>query len=254
MQWFAAILMAFGLGAPVSAQEAGVVTDRGCVILLHGLARSDLSMELAEQVLQRAGYTTVNIDYPSTGDTIPALAEMAIPPSRAACAAHSDQPPFVLTHSMGGILMRWWAQAHPDDAWSRVVMLAPPNQGSELVDALEDLAPFRLINGPAGMQLGTKPGSVPRALGPVGFDLGVIAGDRSLNAFYSMLLPGPDDGKVTVAATQVAGMADHLVLPMTHTFLMNSPEVLAQTLEFFEHGAFNRTIDFGDAVEIIATE
>ena len=143
------------------------------------------------------------------------------------------------------------ASVIPEAKWNRVVMLAPPNQGSELVDALGDLQPFALINGPAGQQLGTGSDGLPSRLGPVPFDLGVIAGSRSLNPVYSTLLPGPDDGKVTVASTKVAGMQDHLTLPLTHTFMMNSPEALVQVLNFFDTGAFDQTLDFAEAIEAL---
>lgn len=251
MQWIAALLMALGLSTPLAADAPEL---KGCVILIHGLARSDNSLELVQAVLERDGYHVVNADYSSTKDTIPVLAEQVIGASRAACAKITDAPPFALTHSMGGILLRWWAEQHPTAPWARVVMLAPPNQGSELVDAFAELTPFALINGPAGLQLGTDPASVPRNLGPVTLDLGVIAGNRSLNPAYSTILPGPDDGKVTVASTRVAGLRAHLVLPLTHTFLMNNPSVLAQSLHFFETGRFQEDLNFATAVEELIAE
>ena len=216
---------------------------RDCVVLLHGLARSDASLLVMEEALALEGYRVVNTGYDSTGEGIEALAARTLPPAVAACA-EAPRTHFV-THSMGGILLRVWARDHALPP-GRTVMLAPPNQGSELVDALEDIPPFDWVNGPAGREL-TTDGPV-RALGPVWAGVGVIAGDRSLSPVYSAILPGPDDGKVTVASTRVEGMADHLVLPVTHTFLMNAPVVIVETLNFLREGRFDPEMGIADAV------
>jgi hypothetical protein len=141
---------------------------------------------------------------------------------------------------MGGILVRAWLSRHRPSNLGRVVMLAPPNAGSEVADKLRDRGFYRWLNGPAGQELGTDPDSVPNTLGPVDFPVGVIAGDRSINWINSMMLPGPDDGKVTVERTRVDGMADHLVIHVTHPFIMKKAEVIEQTLAFLEQGRFDR--------------
>ena len=220
-----------------------------CVVLLHGLARSGTSMLVLEEALLSEGYAVVNSDYDSTLAPVEDLAAEALPAAVDACPADAPRIHFV-THSMGGILLRQWNPAtHLGDRLGRTVMLAPPNQGSELVDELGVLAPFEWINGPAGAQLATS--GLPRSLGPLWRGVGIIAGDRSLNAVYSVILPGADDGKVSVASTRAEGMAAHLTLPVTHTFIMNSPLVVGQVLSFLREGRFDPGMGLLDVFETL---
>jgi pimeloyl-ACP methyl ester carboxylesterase len=217
-----------GAGAPPSEY----------VVLLHGLARTERSMKALEARLSAEGYGVINVGYPSRSATAEALAEKVVPEAVAECLRNGAGKIHFVTHSMGGILVRYYLSSHTLPRLGRVVMLAPPNSGSEAVDTLRDNFVFKWMNGPAGRQLGTGSDSLTKQLGPVNFELGVIAGDRSVNLILSRLIPGPDDGKVSVTATEVNGMKDHIVIHATHPFIMKNRQVIDQTVFFLKEGEF----------------
>ena len=235
-----------------------------CVVLIHGLNRSDLSFVVMQKILQRHGYEVVVQSYPSTEADLFVLAEQTLPRAFDACEADTVH---IVAHSMGAILVRiWLAQDRLDVPvdqagltgpaaqdrrvrLGRVVMLAPPNQGSEVVDVFGDMRFFSWLNGPESQQLGTD--GVAPVLPQARYPLGVIAGSRSVNPLFSALIPGRDDGAVSVAATALKGMTDHITLPVIHSFLMNNPLVLYQVLWFLRQGAFARDVTLMDAVRAL---
>jgi triacylglycerol lipase len=208
------------------------------VILLHGLCRTSHSMAKMQRALEEAGYTVWNVDYPSRTALIPKLADNAIGKALAECRQNGATKIDFVTHSMGGILIRSYLARHSVPDMGRVVMLAPPNQGSEIVEKLGWLCLFRWINGPAGNKMGTDKNSLPNQLGPANFPLGVIAGDRSINWINSFLIPGPDDGKVSVSRARLDGMMDFIVIHATHPLIMRNSEAIRQTIAFLQNGKF----------------
>lgn len=208
------------------------------VVLLHGLIRGSRSMRSMAGSLRAEGYTVINCDYPSRSADVDTLAAELF--ARLTPQLESARRVHFVTHSLGGVLLRVYLQDHTIANLGRVVMLAPPNGGSEITDKLGSLKLYRWLNGPAGNQLGTGAGSAASRLKPPAFELGVIAGDRSVNPILSLLIPGPDDGKVSVARAQAEGMRDFIRLHVTHTFMMRNRQVIQQTLNFLKNGTFQR--------------
>jgi pimeloyl-ACP methyl ester carboxylesterase len=240
----AACLVLLGSLSQVARASPAAVS---CVILLHGLARTEHSLRELENAVRDAGHVAVNLGYRSRQAPVEMLAEDVIGRSLQECRSADAQQVHFITHSLGGILVRHYLAHYPCDKLGRVVMLSPPNQGSEAADELQDLPLYQWFNGPAGQQLVTGPDGLPARLGPVDFPLGIITGNRHafFDGWLADLFPGEHDGKVSVERAKVEGMSDFLVVPAAHPFIMDDDEVIAQSLYFLRYGRFHRSA--GDA-------
>ena len=197
-------------------------------------------MQRMQRALERSGYFVANVDYPSRDHKIEMLAPIAIEDGLAQCAKNpgTSELHFV-THSLGGILVRVYLAENTIDNLGRVVMLAPPNQGSIAVDELAQIPGFDWLNGPAGYQLGKGPESVPLSLGVPNFDFSVIAGDRTNDPITSAVLPNPDDGRVSVSDTRLEGMRDFVVVPVSHAMIMQDRDVIRLVMNYLSSGSFS---------------
>ena len=195
-------------------------------------------MKGMEQFLNDHNFSTNNINYPSRKYQIPTLAKEVRQSIIEYSVRQKPKKLHFVTHSMGGIILRQIQKTNPLPNLGRAIMLGPPNRGSEVVDKLDHLSLFHFLNGPAASQLGTNPESIPNQLGPVTFELGVIAGDRSINPMLSLMIPGKDDGKVSVLNTKIDGMKDFLLINCAHPFLMNNRRARKATLGFLKTGKF----------------
>ena len=227
------------LGALLLSAAAAPVPAADCVVLLHGLGRTSASMDTMYDALREAGFLAVNVDYPSRDYPIGKLAWMAVTEGLEGCRAMPEAAKIdFVTHSLGGILVRQYLSETAIPELGRVVMLAPPNQGSAVADELADMPGYDWFTGPAGKQLGKGEESVPLALGAADFELGVIAGDRSIDPVGSAILDDPDDGKVSVADTRLEGMEDFVVVEHSHAFIMSMDDTIEFTIRFLETGHF----------------
>jgi triacylglycerol lipase len=232
-------VIAFNPNLLLAGEELTGNNTNECVIILHGIARTKWSMSKLDKYLAERGYKTVNMDYPSTSKSIEHIAERYVSKSVDQCKEGQVDKIHFVTHSMGGIVVRQYLQANSLPEGSRLVMLSPPNQGSEVTDYLKDFFLYQWITGPAGQQLGTDNESLPNNLKPVGIEVGVISGDKSLNPWFSSVVTGPDDGTVSIAEVQLKEMADFIVVDSTHTFIMRDPLVHQQVFHFLQNGEFN---------------
>lgn len=222
----------------IDVSDSSVLKSREYVILLHGMARTKYSMSKLEVYLTEHGYSTINEGYPSTRETVEKIAEEYLAPMVEQCKASGADKIHIVTHSLGGIVIRQYLQNYSLPEGSRIIMISPPNKGSELADLFRELFVYKWLNGPAGQVLGSEPESLPNSLKPVEGEIGVITGDSTLNPLYSWLIPGEDDGKVSVESAKLSEMKDFIVVPSSHSFIMRCPEVLKQVVFFLKNGKF----------------
>lgn len=207
------------------------------VLLLHGHGRTGLSMSFMASELADAGFASKAPSYGMRRSMEDILAYLQ--PKVAAFEQTLDGPLHIVTHSLGGLVARALIHRSRPARLGRVVQLGPPNQGSELADTLFDLKLSDVVLGPVGPMLRThRLRDYEAMFGPVDYPLGVVAGDVSVHLVPESILPRPNDGKVSVAATKLPGMADHIVVHVPHSLLPLHPDSIAQVLAFLETGAF----------------
>ncbi len=241
LQFGRTLALAVSLIGIACCQAAGSVQEapqREAVVLLHGLARTHRSMRPMQRALTASGYVVYSFRYPSREKTVERIVAEDFLPFLAQCQSNSPVKIHFVAHSLGNIVLRQYFAHHTLTNAGRIVMLAPPNQGSEVVDKLGDFAPFDWVNGPAGQQLGTSSNSLPNRLPAPPGEFGVIAGTRSVNWILSCLIPGPDDGKVSLERVKLAGAADFATVKASHPFLMRNPQAIEMTLRFLRTGSF----------------
>lgn len=213
----------------------------GCAIVLHGLLRSSYSMHLIEESLEKEGYKVWNKTYPSREKPIATLADIAIQPGLEFCQQQKAKKIHFVTHSLGGILVRKFLQENAIENLGRIVMLSPPNHGTKIVDLLKPQKLFKNIFGPAGQQLGTDNESIVKTLKPIVGEIGIIAGNFSPNPWFSSVIPGEDDGVVSVEGSKLPEMQDFLTFDYSHTLIMKKDDVIRQVLLFLATGRFSHT-------------
>lgn len=214
------------------------------VILLHGLGGWHSTMQsLASYIEANGPFQAVNLTYPSTRADVAAHAKQL-----ASAIDHLqgvEEINFVC-HSLGNVVLRRYLSdqaqrsrqlaSHPPI--KRIVMLAPPNHGSERAGKWSDNELFVAIMGASAVQLGAGWAELQEHLAIPKCEFGIIAGGRGDDRGYSSRLAGDDDNTISVATTRLGGARDFVVVPVWHSFLIVSPTVQRYSLQFLEHGYF----------------
>ncbi|MBT3169585.1 MAG: hypothetical protein HN952_08495 [Candidatus Cloacimonetes bacterium] len=209
-----------------------------CVILLHGLGDVKYSMLKLENDLKDAGYFTKNIGYKPVKETIEFLSERELVPLVQIYQKMGFEKIHFVTHSMGGLIVRYFLQENKLPEGSRIVMLSPPNRGSEVADYFAESPFFNLLVGDVGKELATDSDFLSK-LKKIKPDVGIIAGTKSTNPLFSRIIPGDDDGRVSVENTKLAEMDDFFVVPNTHLTIKYSNLVAYQIQKFLVDGKFD---------------
>ncbi len=213
--------------------------DPDTVVLLHGLGRTTRSMVYIAERLVETGYHVVNIPYPSRKHNIDYLVE-DLRKRLAECCLNTESRLHFVTHSLGGILVRAYLSNNRPENLGRVVMLSPPNKGSDVVDFFDEYRLFTYFFGQAAAELGTDPNSLPNRLGPADFEVGIITGDRTIDPISSWIIDGNNDGKVSIEQAKLEGMAAFQVVHVSHAFIMKDPWVVSEVIYFLQNGRFSK--------------
>ena len=206
------------------------------VILLHGLARGHGSMAKLDKALRAQGFDTAARTYPSRRHSISYLASEI---ADWIVETAAGRPVSAVTHSMGGVIVR-----HLHDAriqWERVVMLAPPNRGSQLAAALVKNPVFNWYYGPAGAELadGTQWPMPPAPFAVIAGTRGLALSNVTSWTIGRRFAPETKhDGTVAVAETHLDGMAAFAEVDATHTWIMNDVRVHELVIRYLRTGAF----------------
>ena len=229
-----------GQARPIDHKTTVREGDGDYVVLVHGLSWFRDTLKPAEKHLNALGYHTVHVHYASRKADIRNVVDGRV---RDAITEHCTDPNrkiHFVGHSMGGIMIRKYLKSYEIGNLGKVVLMATPNQGTELAETLKrSITPVRKVFGKAVEQLGTTSCSLPNTLGAPDFEPGIIMGSRSAFPFLSPFVPGTDDGVVAVEAGKVEGMRDFIVTPTNHCNIAREEEVLRQIAFFLVHGTFD---------------
>ena len=217
-------LVSYFLYNSYSITKSLTQNDGDYVVVLHGLGRSSWSMQKLGLKLKKEGYRVILINYPTKSDTIENLVDNVIKKEIEEKYINKNKNINFVTHSMGGIAVRYLLDNNKYENVQRVIMLSPPNNGSALADSYSDIDIMNIILGPALEQLTTKSDSFVNKISTPDYDVGIIIGSN--------------DGKVSIEEAKLENMKDLFIVKDGHTFIMNNDRVIEAIINFLKKGEF----------------
>lgn len=228
-----------------SKEELQLPPMRGkVVVVLHGLVRSRQSMKgLVKYLHEHGEYSVVNVSYASTREPVGKHAK-----SLASVIGHLGPKVTEINfvaHSLGNLVIRHYLgdqiaaeDKQPDPRIKRIVMLAPPNNGSQFAIKFGDNKIFKAIWGTSGVELAKDWKILQQKLATPTQEFGIIAGGRGEESGRNPLLLGDDDFVVTLEETRLPGAHDFTVVPVLHSLIMDDAKTREYALRFLWHGYF----------------
>jgi len=216
--------------------------NQEAVILLHGIGLSKWSLILIKRQLKNAGYTPINITYPSTKLSLDGIADWLAQKHLTPEFWNKFSKINFVTHSMGGLVTRRYLNKYRHalnpHKIGRVVMMGPPNSGSEIADIMVRFPPYRWMYGPAGQELATHAQS--QNIDETFFETGIIAGTAGwLYPISGLFFKGKHDGRVAVERTKLPDMKDHIIMKTSHTLMIYRRKVHKEIIHFLRQGNFS---------------
>ncbi len=205
------------------------------VILIHGIIRSSKSFSRLHKRLEKEGYHVIPFNYPSTRLTIADSAEYL---KQVLDSLVGLKTIHIVAHSMGGLVVRALLDKHREDRFKRMVMMGVPNLGAQMADRVQELGLYKMLFGPAGQELITN-GMIDKLPTPR-FEFGILSGCRGNEGGYNPLVPGDDDGTVSLASTRLPGATDFVTVNSLHSFIMDKKNAIEYTVRFLETGKFRK--------------
>ena len=205
------------------------------ILLVHGLARTPLSLRGLARDLRRGGHRAELVGYSGAVESYHGI--VARVRRRLEAAADDGQPYAAIGHSLGGLILRaaladWPAESPPP---RHVIMLGTPNQPPRLARRFHRWWAYRLVNGECGQLLADPEFFARLPVPPV--PMTVIAGTKSWPAPVSLFGGEPNDGVVAVAETRLDRGCEIIQVPASHTFMMNNRRVRAAVRDVLAHAA-----------------
>lgn len=207
------------------------------VIVVHGIIRSSKSFSKLKEKLEKENYLVFGFDYPSTRVSIPESAEYL---KKSILSLNGVEEINFVVHSLGGLVVRSYLSKHQDKRIKRMVMMGVPNKGARMADKLQNNFLYEAIYGPAGQQMISGNKSFIATLPIPKFEFAIIAGARGNEKGFNPLVPGDDDGTVSVESTRLPGARDFITVKCAHSFLMNHTDVIDHTVRFLKHGRLRK--------------
>ena len=235
----AAIAAMAAFVTPATGAAAGSIAQTGkdIVVVLHGLGRGKSAMRRLANSLEAAGYRAIRIGYDSLRDSPEEILKDIGQKIDSCCLGKSPNLHFV-GHSLGGLLIRAYLAKYKPANRGHVVLIGTPNNGTKIVDKLRDNWWFQML-GPMAQKLGTDANGFSKTLGPPDYPVGVIAG-RKAGKDNEALVPGEDDGLVSIESTKIKGMSDFVIVEAGHSALRYDKNVVRHVVSFLKTGRFDR--------------